>query len=68
VLCIGAAVEFALGLKKRAPNLVSRLGLEWAHRLAQEPHRLWRRYLVTGPKVFVIFARELLADTLSQRG
>jgi hypothetical protein len=34
---------------------VQLLGLEWAHRLASNPSRLWRRYLVEGPRVFPIY-------------
>lgn len=44
-LCIGAALEFMTGMKKRAPRWMSRAGLEWLHRLASDPKRLWRRYL-----------------------
>lgn len=53
-LCIGAGLEFASGQRKRAPRLVQRLGLEWAHRLLQDPRRLWRRYLVDGMRIFPI--------------
>ena len=35
---------------------MQRSGLEWLFRLVSEPRRLWRRYLVTGPKVFSLFA------------
>ena len=45
-LCTGAAIEFHLGLKRRAPQLFSRLGLEWLWRLAMEPRRLARRYFL----------------------
>jgi N-acetylglucosaminyldiphosphoundecaprenol N-acetyl-beta-D-mannosaminyltransferase len=45
-LCVGAAIDFAAGTVPRAPKLVQDLGLEWLHRLLQEPRRLWRRYLV----------------------
>jgi exopolysaccharide biosynthesis WecB/TagA/CpsF family protein len=53
-LCIGASVEFLLGRKARAPRWVQRVRMEWAFRLASEPRRLWRRYLVTGPRIFLI--------------
>lgn len=56
-LCIGAALEFATGQTARAPRVMQRLGLEWAHRLASAPQRLWRRYLVEGPRIFVLAAR-----------
>ncbi|MBF4461888.1 MULTISPECIES: WecB/TagA/CpsF family glycosyltransferase [unclassified Rathayibacter] len=44
-LGVGAAVDFLAGEIPRAPLLLQRLGLEWTYRLAQEPGRLWRRYL-----------------------
>ena len=56
-LCIGASMEFLTGNKRRAPQMLQRLNLEWAFRLASEPRRLWRRYLVEGPKIFAIWAR-----------
>ncbi|QHI99879.1 WecB/TagA/CpsF family glycosyltransferase [Xylophilus rhododendri] len=46
VMCVGAALEFALGHKRRAPLWMQRHGMEWLWRLATEPRRLWRRYLV----------------------
>ena len=42
----GAAIPFAAGTLPRAPHWMQRLGLEWAYRLASEPRRLFRRYLV----------------------
>jgi len=44
-LCIGASLLFLTGTEKRAPGLVSKVGLEWLYRLSQNPKRLWRRYL-----------------------
>lgn len=55
-LCIGASIEFLSGAKRRAPLWVRRLRLEWAFRLASEPRRLWRRYLVEGPRIFAIWS------------
>lgn len=46
LLCVGAAFDFIAGTKRRAPEWMRRLGLEWLHRLAAEPVRLWRRYLI----------------------
>jgi N-acetylglucosaminyldiphosphoundecaprenol N-acetyl-beta-D-mannosaminyltransferase len=45
----GAAVDFVAGDTARAPEWMQRFGLEWLHRLLQEPGRLYRRYLVAGP-------------------
>jgi len=55
-LCVGAALEFLSGQTQRAPVWMRSAGLEWLYRLSSEPSRLWRRYLVTGPKVFSLFA------------
>lgn len=55
-LCVGAALNFLSGRAERAPRWVRAAGLEWLHRLAAEPVRLSRRYLVTGPRVFSLFA------------
>jgi N-acetylglucosaminyldiphosphoundecaprenol N-acetyl-beta-D-mannosaminyltransferase len=46
VLLVGAAPEFHLGIVERAPGWAQRRGLEWLYRLAREPRRLARRYLV----------------------
>jgi N-acetylglucosaminyldiphosphoundecaprenol N-acetyl-beta-D-mannosaminyltransferase len=48
IICCGAAVEVLAGVRPRAPRLLQRLGLEWAFRLAIEPRRLARRYLLAG--------------------
>lgn len=50
ILCVGAAFDFVAGVKRRAPAWMQRLGLEWLHRLASEPRRLWRRYLLGNPQ------------------
>jgi N-acetylglucosaminyldiphosphoundecaprenol N-acetyl-beta-D-mannosaminyltransferase len=41
----GAAITFAAGRITRAPSWMQRTGLEWLHRLAKEPRRLFRRYV-----------------------
>jgi N-acetylglucosaminyldiphosphoundecaprenol N-acetyl-beta-D-mannosaminyltransferase len=56
-LCVGAALDFLTGGQKRAPNFLQLLHLEWAHRLATNPRRLWRRYLIEGLRIFPIFFR-----------
>jgi len=53
-LCIGAALQFVTDQEKRAPTFVRRIGFEWTYRLAVQPRRMWRRYLVEGPKIFLI--------------
>lgn len=56
-LCIGASLEFLVGTKLRAPRWMQILALEWLFRLLSEPRRLWRRYLVVGPRVITIWWR-----------
>ena len=57
-LCIGASLEFLTGDQRRAPVWMRRAGLEWLHRLLSDPGRLWRRYLIEGPKIFAIWWRD----------
>lgn len=54
-LGVGAAFDIHAGRVKQAPAWMQDRGLEWLFRLAVEPRRLWRRYLVHNPR-FVFFA------------
>lgn len=56
-LCIGASLDFITGRQRRAPELLQRLSLEWVHRLLSDPKRMWRRYLVEGPRILLLAAR-----------
>lgn len=56
-ICCGAALEFLVGATKRAPDWMRNNSLEWLHRLISEPGRLWRRYLINGPRIFGIWRR-----------
>lgn len=58
---VGAAFDFHAGTLPRAPRWMQDHGLEWLHRLASEPRRLWRRYLVTNTLFVLGAARQLLA-------
>jgi hypothetical protein len=51
-LAVGAALNFHAGHLPQAPPLLQRYGLEWAFRLASEPRRLWKRYLLHNPPYF----------------
>lgn len=53
-ICVGASIEFLLGRKPRAPKWMQHARLEWAFRLVFEPRRLWRRYLLSGPRILAI--------------
>lgn len=56
-LCVGASIDFITGQQLRAPKIVQRAGLEWAHRLLTNPRRFWKRYLIEGPKIFLLALR-----------
>jgi N-acetylglucosaminyldiphosphoundecaprenol N-acetyl-beta-D-mannosaminyltransferase len=43
---VGISFSFVAGEIKRAPVWMRKAGVEWVHRLAQEPRRLAKRYLV----------------------
>ncbi|MGC4031238.1 MAG: WecB/TagA/CpsF family glycosyltransferase [Tepidisphaeraceae bacterium] len=62
-LGVGISFSFLTGEVKRAPKILQKLGLEWAHRLTQEPKRLAKRYLVDG----LPFCATLMAGAVMQR-
>ena len=57
---VGAAFDFHAGMVKRAPLWMREHGLEWLHRLASEPRRLWKRYLVTNTLFVLGAVRQLM--------
>jgi N-acetylglucosaminyldiphosphoundecaprenol N-acetyl-beta-D-mannosaminyltransferase len=66
---VGAAFDFHAGSLRRAPRAMRSLGLEWFHRLLQEPERLARRYLVTNGLFLWYVAQEFMArNPAAQRG
>ncbi|WP_042382794.1 WecB/TagA/CpsF family glycosyltransferase [Streptacidiphilus melanogenes] len=60
---VGGSFDVLAGVTRRAPELWQRLGLEWLYRVAQEPRRLGRRYLVTNAQFMLMTARAMLART-----
>jgi N-acetylglucosaminyldiphosphoundecaprenol N-acetyl-beta-D-mannosaminyltransferase len=60
---VGISLSFLAGDQPRAPAALQRLGLEWMHRLAHEPRRLFRRYVMHG----LPFGLKLLAWALMER-
>jgi N-acetylglucosaminyldiphosphoundecaprenol N-acetyl-beta-D-mannosaminyltransferase len=65
MLGIGASLDFVTGAAKRSPPWMSAVGLEWLYRLAQEPDRLWRRYLLRDPKFLALLVREARSRRVS---
>lgn len=61
-LGVGISLSFICGQVRRAPSWMQKAGLEWLHRLMQEPRRLARRYLVEGiPFVAGMLCRAVFA-------
>ena len=60
VIAVGAAFDYHSGFGKEPPLWIQRAGLQWLYRLAQEPGRLWRRYLVTNTQFVVRFLGQRL--------
>lgn len=56
---IGATLDFIAGVVRRSPAWMSRVGLEWVYRLAQEPGRMAERYLVRDRAIVGIALRML---------
>ncbi len=65
---VGAAFDFIAGTKRQAPPWMRRSGLEWAFRLAQEPGRLWQRYLVYNARFVWRIARHHLFQGVRRGG
>lgn len=55
---VGGSFDVIAGLTKRAPVWMQRAGLEWFYRFAQEPRRMWKRYLVGNLRFAGLVIRE----------
>jgi N-acetylglucosaminyldiphosphoundecaprenol N-acetyl-beta-D-mannosaminyltransferase len=60
MFAVGAAFDIHIGKIQESPEWVKAIGMQWFHRLCQEPGRLWKRYLLNNPRfvagVFLQFA------------
>ena len=63
MLGVGAAFDILSGRVKDAPDWVKTSGLQWLHRLFQDPRRLWKRYLINNPRFAYRILRENLTTT-----
>jgi N-acetylglucosaminyldiphosphoundecaprenol N-acetyl-beta-D-mannosaminyltransferase len=50
LVAVGAAFEYHAGIKPEPPELLQRVGLQWLHRLVQDPARLWKRYSIVSAR------------------
>lgn len=57
---VGISFSFVCGEVIRAPRWIQRIGMEWLHRMFQEPGRLWKRYLVQDRLFFSLLFKALL--------
>lgn len=62
MLGVGAAFDIHTGSIKDAPKWVKKIGMQWFHRLCQEPRRLWQRYLFNNPIFVYKFIKEIIIN------
>jgi N-acetylglucosaminyldiphosphoundecaprenol N-acetyl-beta-D-mannosaminyltransferase len=60
---VGALFDYVSGRTPRAPAWLADNGLEWIFRLAIEPQRMWRRYLLGNP----VFVSRVIAQARERR-
>jgi UDP-N-acetyl-D-mannosaminuronic acid transferase (WecB/TagA/CpsF family) len=60
LLAVGAAFDYIAGTLKEPPLRLRRHGLEWLWRLALEPRRLWRRYVLLNPAYLALLSAQAL--------
>ena len=60
VMGVGGSFDVIAGKVKRAPIWMQKVGLEWFYRFAQEPNRMWRRYLIGNSKFIGSTIKELI--------
>jgi|GEM_PF-715489 len=66
-LFLGASYEFYFNIKKRAPKIYQKIGLEWFYRLLKEPKRLLKRYTVTNFKFIIKSAVWIIAQIFNNQ-
>lgn len=67
MLGVGGAFDVMAGFVPRAPRIMQEAGLEWAWRLAMEPRKLWKRYLVTNSAFLALLGRTLAEKRVLRR-
>ncbi|NKI26845.1 WecB/TagA/CpsF family glycosyltransferase [Arenibacter sp. 6A1] len=58
VMGVGGSFDVVAGKVQRAPLWMQKAGLEWFYRFAQEPKRMWKRYLVGNSKFIGLVVKE----------
>ena len=67
IFCAGATIDFLAGERSRAPEWCQRYGLEWAHRMFEEPKRLVPRYAEDAVTLPQLIAKELIRKSFSAK-
>jgi len=62
IMGVGGSFDVVAGKTKRAPAWMQKAGLEWFYRFAQEPRRMWKRYLVGNSKFIYLVLRERFSN------
>ena len=68
IVAVGAAFPFLAGTLRQAPQWMQDRGLEWLFRLATEPRRLWRRYLLLSPAYLFLVACQWMGFSFRDTG
>jgi len=63
---VGAAFDYHTGRIRDSSEWVKRAGLQWLHRLIQDPKRLWKRHLRNNPVFLFQITRQLLLERLHE--
>lgn len=64
---VGGTFDIIAGLTKRAPKWLQNIGMEWFFRLAQEPGRMWKRYLVGNSRfIFLVFKERFFKQSIEK--
>lgn len=66
ILGVGGFLDILAGEVKRAPDWIQYIGLEWFYRFAQEPQRMWKRYLLGNPKFVYLVLKEKILQVLNR--
>ena len=67
IMGVGGSFDVVAGLVKRAPKWIQKIGLEWFHRLIQEPRKMWKRYLFTNCLFIFFVMKEKLKGTNTKK-
>jgi len=64
---VGATFDFITGRVRQAPIWMQNNGLEWLHRLSQNPKRLWKRYTIMNIEFLYKIAKQIILDLINGR-